>query len=49
MNFSEYFKSIRKKQNLRKVAKSLYVILTISDELEKYVKSCLRLQEKKSL
>ena len=49
VNFSEYFESIRKKQNLRKVAKSLYIFLTTSDELEKYVRSCLRLQEKKSL
>ena len=47
MNFSEYFKFIRKKQNLSKVAKSLYILT--SDELEKYVKSYVRLQEKKSL
>ena len=27
-NFSEYFKSIKEEQNLRKVAKSLYIFLT---------------------
>ena len=27
-NFSEYFKSIKEQQNLRKVAKSLYIFLT---------------------
>ena len=45
INFSEYFKSAREKfysklseeQNLRKVAKSLYIFLTTSDEVEKYV------------
>ena len=37
INFSEYFKSIRKEQNLRKVAKSLYIFLTTPDEVEKYV------------
>ena len=39
INFSEYFKSIREEQNLRKVAKSLYVFLTTPDEVEKYVQS----------
>ena len=46
INFSEYYKPARKKlysklneeQNLRKVAKSLYVFLTIPDEVEKYAK-----------
>ena len=38
-NFSEYFKSIREEQNLRKVAKLLYIFLTTSDEVEKYVQS----------
>ena len=28
INFSQYFKSIREKQNLRKVAKLLYIFLT---------------------
>ena len=27
-NFSEYFKSIKEEQNLRKVTKSLYIFLT---------------------
>ena len=31
INFSEYFKSIKKEQNLRKVAKSLDIFLTIPD------------------
>ena len=39
MNFSEYFKSIREEQNLRKVAKLLYIILTTPDEVENYVQS----------
>ena len=39
INFSEYFKSIREEQNLRKVAKSLYIFLTTPDEVEKYVQS----------
>ena len=47
INFSEYFKSTREKlyyklneeQNLRKVAKSLYISLTTSDKVEKYVQS----------
>ena len=46
INFSEYYKPARQKlysklneeQNLRKVAKSLYVFLTIPDEVEKYAK-----------
>ena len=37
MIFSENFKSIREEQNLRKVAKSLYIFLTTPDEVEKYV------------
>ena len=37
IDFSEYFKSIRKEQNYRKVAKSL--VLTTPDEVEKYVQS----------
>ena len=39
INFSEYSKSIRKKQNLRRVARSLYIFLTTPDEVEKYVES----------
>ena len=39
INFSEYFKSIREEQNLRKVSKSLYILLTTPDEVEKYVQS----------
>ena len=39
INFSEYFKSIREEQNLTKVAKLLYIFLTTSDEVEKYVQS----------
>ena len=38
-NFSKYFKSIKEEQNLRKVAKSLYIFLTKSDKVEKYVQS----------
>ena len=38
-NFSEYFKSVREKQNLRKFAKSLYSFLTKLYEVEKYVHS----------
>ena len=48
INVSEDFKSIREEQNLRKVAKSLYVFLTTPDEAENYVQSnssdnCIRL------
>ena len=39
VNFSEYFKSIIKEQNLRKVAKSLYIFLTTLDKLKKHVQS----------
>ena len=35
----KYFKSIREEQNLRKVAKSLYIFLTKPDEVKKYVQS----------
>ena len=35
INFSEYLKFIRKEQNLRKVAKSLYIFGTTHDEVEK--------------
>ena len=46
INFSEYFGSwseklywkLSEKQNLRKVAESLHIFLTIPDEVEKYVK-----------
>ena len=39
INFSEYFKSIKEEQNLRKVAKSLYIFLTTPDKVEKYLES----------
>ena len=39
-NFSEYFKSIRE-ENLRKVANSLYIFLTTSNEVEKYFNQIL--------
>ena len=39
INFSDHFKSIKEKQNLRKVAKSLYIFLTTHVEVEKYVQS----------
>ena len=39
INFIEYFKSIREQQNLRKSAKSLYIFLTIPDEVERFVQS----------
>ena len=39
INFTEYYKSIREEQNLRKVAKLLYIFLITPDEVEKYVQS----------
>ena len=39
INFGEYLKSISEEQNLRKVAKSLFIFLTTPDEVEKYVPS----------
>ena len=39
INFSEYFTSIKEKQNLRKVATLLYIFLASPDEAEKYVQS----------
>ena len=38
-SFSEYFKSAREEQNLRKFAKSLYNFLTKPYEVEEYVQS----------
>ena len=38
-NFSDYIKSTREEQNLRKIAKLLYIVLTTPDEVEKYVQS----------
>ena len=35
INFSEYFKSIKEEQNIRKVAKQLYIFLTTPDEVKK--------------
>ena len=37
INLSQYFKSIREEENLRKIAKSRYSFLTTPDEVEKYV------------
>ena len=37
INFREYFKFIKEEQNLRKVAKFLYIFLTTPNEVEKYV------------
>ena len=37
LNFSECVKSTKEEQNLRKVAKSFYIFLTTSAEVEKYV------------
>ena len=37
INFSEYCKYIREEQNLKKAAKSFYIFLTLSDEVENYV------------
>ena len=37
INFNEYFKSIRKEQNLTKAAKSHYIFLTTLLAVEKYV------------
>ena len=39
INFSGYFKSIKKKQNLRKVFKLLYIFLTPPDKIEIYAQS----------
>ena len=39
INLSEYFKSITEEENIRKVAKSLYIFLTTPDEVEEYVQS----------
>ena len=39
INFSKYFKSIREEQNLKKVAKWLYIFLTTPDKVEKYIQS----------
>ena len=38
-NFSEYFKSIRVEENLRKIANSLYIFLTTPVGVEKYGQS----------
>ena len=45
INFGDYFKSRREKlysklseeQNFRKIAKSLYIVLATSDEMEEYM------------
>ena len=42
INFSEYSKSIEGEQNLRKVAKSIYLFLTIPDEVQlNYSDNCI--------
>ena len=38
-DFSEYIKSTREDQNLRKIAKLLYIVLTTPDAVQKYVQS----------
>ena len=39
INFSEYFKPTRVEQNLRNIAKSLYIFLATPDEVERYVET----------
>ena len=39
IKFSEYFKSIRKEKNLRKIAKSLHIFLRTLNEVEKSMQS----------
>ena len=39
LNFSEYFKTIMEKKNLRKVTKSLHIFLRKPDKVEKHVES----------
>ena len=39
IKFSEYFKFVREEQNLRKVAKLLYIFPTTPDKVKKYVQS----------
>ena len=39
INFSEYLKAVREEENLREVAKLLYIFLTTPDEVQKYVQS----------
>ena len=39
INFNEYFKSVREEQNIGKNFKPVYILLTTSDEVEKYVQS----------
>ena len=36
INFGEFFKFIREEQNLTKVAKSLYILLTTPNEAERH-------------
>ena len=43
INFSEYFKSIREKQNLRKVAKSLYLFLITPNEVKNMCNQTLQI------
>ena len=37
INLSEYFKSMKEDQNIRKLAKSLHIFLATPDEVEKHV------------
>ena len=39
INFSEYFKSLKEEQNLKKVTKLLYIFLTTTNEVEGHVES----------
>ena len=39
INFNEHFKSVREEQNIGKNFKPVYILLTTSDEVEKYVQS----------
>ena len=39
IDFTKYFRSIWKEQNLRKFAELLYIFLTTPDEVEKYAQS----------
>ena len=42
INFSEYIKSMREKQNLRKDVKLLYIFLTTPDKVEKHVQCAIK-------
>ena len=42
INFSEYVKSMREKQNLRKDVKLLYIFLTTPDKVKKHVQCAIK-------